>query len=236
MHCKKCNFIVKGNEAYCPYCGSKYEEEVFLSKKIHFLGWMYVSVRQLIFLISMNFILLATVFDLLAFYLKGIEAHTTPFVFLAIFAIYLFIDICIRPKNKVAKFTFIKLNTLVICFSLLFYGSYFNDNFLNLGKGTFTLIIAYFYPIFLTSLLLLGIARYIITKKANLFSPFFYLLYTIGFILIPFILSFIPGLEIHNDITARIIVYATLMINIFILVNLVLLIIIKVNSNVIEEA
>lgn len=35
MYCKECNFIMRGVGTKCPYCGSYFEKEQFLDKRVN---------------------------------------------------------------------------------------------------------------------------------------------------------------------------------------------------------
>lgn len=236
MHCKACNFIVKGKEDKCPYCGTVFEEDKLFNKRINFFGWLHISLRQVLLILAINLIFLVIVADILGYYLHKVELHITPWAFLGIFGFYFILTTFISPANEKSRFSFIKSNALFITYSLLMLGSYYNDNLFGFNKDPFTLLFGYFYPLMLSGIMLLGILRFIIFRHANLFSAFFYIAYVLAFLSIILILSFIPNLGIYNDLYAKIIIYISCAFNVFVLINLIAITTMRVKSNIIKEA
>ena len=147
MHCKACNFIIKGYEGKCPYCGTIFEESKFLDKKVDFMGWLYITYRQVILIMLVNFFFISILVDILAYNLADVELHLTPWLSLALAGVYFIISTYISPINKKNRFSFMKINGILISFSLLLWGSYFNDNLFGLNMDFIHLLFGYFYPI-----------------------------------------------------------------------------------------
>ena len=54
MYCKECNFIMRGVGTKCPYCGTYFEKEQFLDKRVNLFNWLFLTIRQLLFIVSFN--------------------------------------------------------------------------------------------------------------------------------------------------------------------------------------
>ena len=50
MYCKECNFIMRGVGTKCPYCGTYFEKEQFLDKRVNLFNWLFLTIRQLLFI------------------------------------------------------------------------------------------------------------------------------------------------------------------------------------------
>lgn len=63
MKCNCCGFVTRGNELKCPYCGEPYEKPYFLDKDVFFFNWFYVSMKSIIFVLSVNIFAIALILD-----------------------------------------------------------------------------------------------------------------------------------------------------------------------------
>lgn len=236
MYCKECNFIMRGVGNKCPYCGSYFEKEQFLDQRINFFNWLFLTVKQLLFILALNIFVIFMIVDIILVIAVEINIHLTPWSFLVIFTILFFMcDFILKSANK-NKLLFLKSFLILIIFSILIMISYQKETVFNLEIEQKILLLGYYYPLVILFEFLAGIVRFLTIKKFNIFSTFFYVLILVVFATVLFILSFVSEIGINSVPQARLLIYICFAISIVIAINVLALTILKMRSRVsIEE-
>ena len=228
MYCRNCKFIVKGPATRCPYCGSEFEKPEFLDKKIYLFHWVYLSVRQLLFIISVNLYVLFLIADIILMQMS-INIHLMFYGFIAIFGLLIILcDFVLKSVNK-NKMMFLKSFIFFSFISVLLSLSYRNDIF---GKSIEVFLFGYYYPIVILIEFFSGMIKFLVIKKFNLFSTFFYVLFLVVFSTVLFILTFVGHNPFQQDIYACLLIYISFALSIVMAVNALVLGVLKMQSAV----
>ena len=174
MYCKECNFIMRGVGTKCPYCGSYFEKEQFLDKRVNLFNWLFLAVRQLLFIISFNIFVILMIIDIILVNAAEINIHLTPWAFIIIFSLsFIICDFLLKSANK-NKLLFLKSFTILLIFSILMMVSYQNEQIFEIENKI--LLLGYYYPLVILFEFFTGIVRFLTIKKFNIcfnFSHFF---------------------------------------------------------------
>lgn len=196
MYCKECNFIMRGVGTKCPYCGSYFEKEQFLDKRVNLFNWLFLTVRQLLFIISFNIFVILMIIDIILVNAAEINIHLTPWAFIIIFSLsFIICDFLLKSANK-NKLLFLKSFTILLIFSILMMVSYQNEQIFEIENKI--LLLGYYYPLVILFEFFTGIVRFLTIKKFNIFSTSIYVLILVIFSTILFILSFVSKIGLQQ--------------------------------------
>lgn len=230
MYCKECNFIMRGVGTKCPYCGSYFEKEQFLDKRVNLFNWLFLTVRQLLFIISFNIFVILMIIDIILVNAAEINIHLTPWAFIIIFSLsFIICDFLLKSANK-NKLLFLKSFTILLIFSILMMVSYQNEQIFEIENKI--LLLGYYYPLVILFEFFTGIVRFLTIKKFNIFSTSIYVLILVIFSTILFILSFVSKIELQQIPQARLLIYICFAISIVVALNVLTLSILKMRSRV----
>ena len=230
MYCKECNFIMRGVGTKCPYCGSYFEKEQFLDKRLNLFNWLFLTVRQLLFIISFNIFVILMIIDIILVNAAEINIHLTPWAFIIIFSLsFIICDFLLKSANK-NKLLFLKSFTILLIFSILMMVSYQNEQIFEIENKI--LLLGYYYPLVILFEFFTGIVRFLTIKKFNIFSTSIYVLILVIFSTILFILSFVSKIGLQQIPQARLLIYICFAISIVVALNVLTLSILKMRSRV----
>ena len=230
MYCKECNFIMRGVGTKCPYCGSYFEKEQFLDKRVNLFNWIFLTVRQLLFIISFNIFVILMIIDIILVNAAEINIHLTPWAFIIIFSLsFIICDFLLKSANK-NKLLFLKSFTILLIFSILMMVSYQNEQIFEIENKI--LLLGYYYPLVILFEFFTGIVRFLTIKKFNIFSTSIYVLILVIFSTILFILSFVSKIGLQQIPQARLLIYICFAISIVVALNVLTLSILKMRSRV----
>ena len=230
MYCKECNFIMRGVGTKCPYCGSYFEKEQFLDKRVNLFNWLFLTVRQLLFIISFNIFVILMIIDIILVNAAEINIHLTPWAFIIIFSLsFIICDFLLKSANK-NKLLFLKSFTILLIFSILMMVSYQNEQIFEIENKI--LLLGYYYPLVILFEFFTGIVRFLSIKKFNIFSTSIYVLILVIFSTILFILSFVSKIGLQQIPQARLLIYICFAISIVVALNVLTLSILKMRSRV----
>ena len=230
MYCKECNFIMRGVGTKCPYCGSYFEKEQFLDKRVNLFNWLFLTVRQLLFIISFNIFVILMIIDIILVNAAEINIHLTPWAFIIIFSLsFIICDFLLKSANK-NKLLFLKSFTILLIFSILMMVSYQNEQIFEIENKI--LLLGYYYPLVILFEFFTGIVRFLTIKKFNIFSTSIYVLILVIFSTILFILSFGSKIGLQQIPQARLLIYICFAISIVVALNVLTLSILKMRSRV----
>ena len=230
MYCKECNFIMRGVGTKCPYCGSYFEKEQFLDKRVNLFNWFFLTVRQLLFIISFNIFVILMIIDIILVNAAEINIHLTPWAFIIIFSLsFIICDFLLKSANK-NKLLFLKSFTILLIFSILMMVSYQNVQIFEIENKI--LLLGYYYPLVILFEFFTGIVRFLTIKKFNIFSTSIYVLILVIFSTILFILSFVSKIGLQQIPQARLLIYICFAISIVVALNVLTLSILKMRSRV----
>ncbi len=230
MYCKECNFIMRGVGTKCPYCGSYFEKEQFLDKRVNLFNWLFLTVRQLLFIISFNIFVILMIIDIILVNAAEINIHLTPWAFIIIFSLsFIICDFLLKSANK-NKLLFLKSFTILLIFSILMMVSYQNEQIFEIENKI--LLLGYYYPLVILFEFFTGIVRFLTIKKFNIFSTSIYVLILVIFSTILFILSFVSKIGLQQIPQARLLIYICFAISIVVALNVLTLSILKMRSRV----
>lgn len=230
MYCKECNFIMRGVGTKCPYCGSYFEKEQFLDKRVNLFNWLFLTVRQLFFIISFNIFVILMIIDIILVNAAEINIHLTPWAFIIIFSLsFIICDFLLKSANK-NKLLFLKSFTILLIFSILMMVSYQNEQIFEIENKI--LLLGYYYPLVILFEFFTGIVRFLTIKKFNIFSTSIYVLILVIFSTILFILSFVSKIGLQQIPQARLLIYICFAISIVVALNVLTLSILKMRSRV----
>lgn len=230
MYCKECNFIMRGVGTKCPYCGSYFEKEQFLDKRVNLFNWLFLTVRQLLFIISFNIFVILMIIDIILVNAAEINIHLTPWAFIIIFSLsFIICDFLLKSANK-NKLLFLKSFTILLIFSILMMVSYQNEQIFEIENKI--LLLGYYYPLVILFEFFTGIVRFLTIKKFNIFSTSIYVLILVIFPTILFILSFVSKIGLQQIPQARLLIYICFAISIVVALNVLTLSILKMRSRV----
>ncbi len=220
MYCKECNFIMRGVGTKCPYCGTYFEKEQFLDKRVNLFNWLFLTIRQLLFIVSFNIFVILMIVDIILVNAAGINIHLTPWAFIVLFSLLFFIcDFLLKSANK-NKLLFLKSFTIFIIFSILMMVSYQNEQILKIEMENKILLLGYYYPLVILFEFFAGIVRFLTIKRFNIFST------------VLFILSFVSKIGLQQIPQARLLIYICFAISIVVALNVLTLTILKMRSRV----
>lgn len=220
MYCKECNFIMRGVGTKCPYCGTYFEKEQFLDKRVNLFNWLFLTIRQLLFIVSFNLFVILMIVDIILVNAAGINIHLTPWAFIVLFSLLFFIcDFLLKSANK-NKLLFLKSFTIFIIFSILMMVSYQNEQILKIEMENKILLLGYYYPLVILFEFFAGIVRFLTIKRFNIFST------------VLFILSFVSKIGLQQIPQARLLIYICFAISIVVALNVLTLTILKMRSRV----
>ena len=230
MYCKECNFIMRGVGTKCPYCGSYFEKEQFLDKRVNLFNWLFLTVRQLLFIISFNIFVILMIIDIILVNAAEINIHLTPWAFIIIFSLsFIICDFLLKSANK-NKLLFLKSFTILLIFSILMMVSYQNEQIFEIENKI--LLLGYYYPLVILFEFFTGIVRFLTIKKFNIFSTSIYVLILVIFSTILFILSFVSKIGLQQIPQARLLIYICFAISIVVALNVLTLSILKMRSRI----
>ena len=230
MYCKECNFIMRGVGTKCPYCGSYFEKEQFLDKRVNLFNWLFLTVLQLLFIISFNIFVILMIIDIILVNAAEINIHLTPWAFIIIFSLsFIICDFLLKSANK-NKLLFLKSFTILLIFSILMMVSYQNEQIFEIENKI--LLLGYYYPLVILFEFFTGIVRFLTIKKFNIFSTSIYVLILVIFSTILFILSFVSKIGLQQIPQARLLIYICFAISIVVALNVLTLSILKMRSRV----
>lgn len=232
MYCKECNFIMRGVGTKCPYCGSYFEKEQFLDKRVNLFNWLFLTVRQLLFIISFNIFVILMIIDIILVNAAEINIHLTPWAFIIIFSLsFIICDFLLKSANK-NKLLFLKSFTILLIFSILMMVSYQNEQIFEIEIENKILLLGYYYPLVILFEFFTGIVRFLTIKKFNIFSTSIYVLILVIFSTILFILSFVSKIGLQQIPQVRLLIYICFAISIVVALNVLTLSILKMRSRV----
>ena len=230
MYCKECNFIMRGVGTKCPYCGSYFEKEQFLDKRVNLFNWLFLTVRQLLFFFFFNIFVILMIIDIILVNAAEINIHLTPWAFIIIFSLsFIICDFLLKSANK-NKLLFLKSFTILLIFSILMMVSYQNEQIFEIENKI--LLLGYYYPLVILFEFFTGIVRFLTIKKFNIFSTSIYVLILVIFSTILFILSFVSKIGLQQIPQARLLIYICFAISIVVALNVLTLSILKMRSRV----
>jgi membrane protein len=221
---------MRGVGTKCPYCGSYFEKEQFLDKRVNLFNWLFLTVRQLLFIISFNIFVILMIIDIILVNAAEINIHLTPWAFIIIFSLsFIICDFLLKSANK-NKLLFLKSFTILLIFSILMMVSYQNEQIFEIENKI--LLLGYYYPLVILFEFFTGIVRFLTIKKFNIFSTSIYVLILVIFSTILFILSFVSKIGLQQIPQARLLIYICFAISIVVALNVLTLSILKMRSRV----
>jgi hypothetical protein len=223
---------MRGVGTKCPYCGTYFEKEQFLDKRVNLFNWLFLTIRQLLFIVSFNLFVILMIVDIILVNAAGINIHLTPWAFIVLFSLLFFIcDFLLKSANK-NKLLFLKSFTIFIIFSILMMVSYQNEQILKIEMENKILLLGYYYPLVILFEFFAGIVRFLTIKRFNIFSTSIYVLILVIFSTVLFILSFVSKIGLQQIPQARLLIYICFAISIVVALNVLTLTILKMRSRV----
>ena len=207
MKCNCCGFVTRGNELKCPYCGEPYEKPYFLDKDVFFFNWFYVSMKSIIFVLSVNIFAIALILDVVISSVNNHSPIVYPFIFFVTFmSLYILTNFILKTRKNRHKL----LNYLLIVtiFSVLFTFAYANNNnIFNAHLNSYQMMIGYFYPISIDIAVVVGIIRFLVKEQYDILKIFSFSILLFVFSAFYFGISFIPSLKLHSNTISNLIIY-----------------------------
>ncbi len=203
MYCKKCGFITKGKEKKCPYCGNIYSDMSYIDQKKVYFNWLEISPRQIINICLINIFFLLIIIDAILFANSKVNYHITPWTFIVIFSILIIFNSFVPLNRKRFNYLFLKSVFFLIFSGIFLMYSYAGGNFLK-AEVTHN-VFGYYYPIGMMVIVFLGIIKVFAQQKYNMLSTFFYVLISVIFSTVLFILTMTNSFGLAADTTTNII-------------------------------
>lgn len=217
MYCKKCGFISRGIEEKCMYCGTPYLPEKKYDHKIMFMGWLESSPRQIVKMLTYNLVFIACIVEFILNLGYGIKnIHVAPWTYAGLMgALFIVNDILFRSHRP--KMYFLKSFGFYVTFALLSILSYGN-----MTVGGHDLLFWCFgivSPSYIIAVYVISAIYFIVKKKYNLWSTFFYMLLLSALSIMLFVFTLCNVCGIKNSDAASIINYVSFISTIIAILN-----------------
>ncbi len=217
MYCTKCGFVTRGIEEKCPYCGTNFVPEKKIDHKLMFLGWLEVSPRQLVKLVCFNLIFAAVVVDLiLNFGFDVTHLHFTPWMFFGVCS-FLFLFNGLIFRNRKPKVYF--LNSLGFIFTFLATLILSYQNATLYGHDLLFWSFGCILPIYVLVVYLCSTIYFIVKRKYNIWSTFFYLIILFLISTTLFVFTLVNLFGIKDSTFASVINYVSFVASLISIIN-----------------
>lgn len=229
MYCCKCGFITKGKDLLCPYCGSKYQKEKKLDKRIVISNWLNLTILQIIKIIVLNLFFAISIIEYFLYLYKSINYHLCPWIFLLFsFAIFL-LSVFFSSSNSNHKNLWIKLMLISVIFGILSFFSYYNQNLFGIKSSL--LIIGLFYPISFLIIQISCVISKLINKKYDAIKIILEIIVFFCSSLVLLMFDIANLFNIQSTMFSNVLIIANFTVSFFIMVNMIALLIIGIRSN-----